>query len=86
MYLHLRPHTEDLKNSESLITNTIIINIQKQKKMKNEKKFKFNTEQAELISQSFNDFKNDAIKAISASDTVGGRTKVKIVIKFKKTS
>ena len=47
--------------------------------MKNEKKFKFDAQQAELISQSFDDFKNDTIKAIAASNTVGG----KIVIYLK---
>ncbi|HEY6978770.1 MAG TPA: hypothetical protein VH396_20875 [Chitinophagaceae bacterium] len=54
--------------------------------MKNEKKFKFDAQQAELISQSFNDLKNDAIKAMSANDTVGGKNKIKIKIVFKKSS
>jgi hypothetical protein len=54
--------------------------------MKNEKKFKFDAQQADLISQSFNDFKNDAVKAIAANSSVGGR-KVpysKLIIRYKK--
>lgn len=40
--------------------------------MENEKKFKFDAKQAELIKKSFNDFKNDTVKSIAANNTVGG--------------
>ena len=40
--------------------------------MQNEKKFKFDAKQAELIKNSFNDFKNDTVKAIAADNTIGG--------------
>ena len=40
--------------------------------MQNEKKFKFDAKQAELIKKSFNDFKNDTVKSIAANNTVGG--------------
>ena len=40
--------------------------------MQNEKKFKFDAKQAELIKKSFNDFKNDTVKAIAADNKVGG--------------
>lgn len=43
--------------------------------MKNEKKFKFDARQAELISKSFNDFKNDTVKSIAAHSTIGGAKK-----------
>jgi hypothetical protein len=48
--------------------------------MKNEKKFKFDAQQAELISQSFSDFKNDAIKAIAEGNSVGGKIRVYLKI------
>jgi hypothetical protein len=41
--------------------------------MKHERKFQFNAQQAELISQSFNYFKNDSVKAIAARNTLGGK-------------
>jgi hypothetical protein len=40
--------------------------------MEIEKKFKFDAKQADLIKKSFNDFKNDTLKAIAANNTVGG--------------
>jgi hypothetical protein len=43
--------------------------------MKSEKKFKFDAKQAELINKSFNDFKNDTVKAIAATTIIGGRTR-----------
>lgn len=52
--------------------------------MKNEKRFKFNPEQFELISNSFNEFKNDAIKEIAADNSVGGKIVVHIKIIFTK--
>jgi hypothetical protein len=40
--------------------------------MENEKKFKFDAQQADLIKKSFNDFKNDTVKTIAANNTIGG--------------
>jgi len=54
--------------------------------MKNEKKFKFDAQQAELINQSFNDFKNDTIKSIAASNMVGGKWHIYIRIYLRHTS
>ena len=48
--------------------------------MKNAKNFRLNPAQAELLSNSFNDFKNDAIKEITTDYIVGGRTKTIITI------
>lgn len=43
--------------------------------MKNEKKFKFDAKQAELISKSFGDFKNDTVKTIAVNSNIGGAMK-----------
>jgi hypothetical protein len=40
--------------------------------MKTEKKFKFDAEQAALISSSFDQFRNDTVKAIAAHNIIGG--------------
>ena len=81
--MHLRPITKDVKNSELFPrhsegnNNLYFKNNLNFIKMKNEKKFKFDAKQAELINKSFNEFKNDTVKAIAANNTVGGLLAVK---------